>query len=543
MLGLRLRYQIAGFIFILFTTVVLFMGYFNVTILSDQLQRLSLYRANSSARNLFGLFQESMNSGHENLESFISDRTRLNQFLKYTMSSKELRNVGLYDVRGAQLYSRFKNQDVSLDVRSVVHRVVATQKERAVVWAVDPYNGKGEQIEKYGLLDPRLIIADFYFPILKNADVVGVFRVTLNLEKASRLLKFFFMGNLSLSMVFILTAFVAIYMWSENAINKPIRNLLRAQEQLSRGNFDVHVDLNLPRNNELAVIADSFNKMARELNTYQQQLKEQTTQLEKLNRQYLGLNENLEHQVEEKTLELREFFSLITHDLKIPLAAIKGYLALLQKTKTGPLNDKQKKFVTSIEAATGHLLGMVKNLLDSVKYDAGKVEYFMEDFTLQDLLDEVTRNLHPLVGEKGIDLTVMIPDECCPVMADRTKIGQVLSNILSNAINYTPDGGNITVTAEEEGETVEVRIRDSGIGIPPDLLERIFEKFQQIPGKESPSTSLGLGLYIVRKIMEGHGMRVWAKSTQGKGSSFYFTLKKSTSEGCDEKDEQKNEKD
>ncbi len=534
MLGLRLRYQIAGFIFILFTTVVLIMGYFNVTILSDQLQRLSLYRAHTDARNLFGLLMESLKEEEDNAESFIADGARLNQFIKYTMSLNDLRNVSLYDAQGNMVYSRFINQDTSIENHSEIMLAVATRKERTVMWAVDPYNRTGETIEKYGILDPRMIIADFYFPIIRNEDVTGVFRVTINLEKASRLLKFFFLGNLSLSMVFILTAFVAIYMWSENAINKPIRNLLRAQERLSQGDFDVHVELNLPRNNELAVIANSFNKMARELNVYQRKLKEQASQLEKLNRQYLALNENLEHQVEEKTLEQREFFSLITHDLKIPLAAVRGYLALLQKPRTGQLNSRQKKFVNSIEAATGHLLGMVKNLLDSVKYDADKVEYFMESFDLVKLINEVNDNLHPMMEEKQISLAVMIPDECRNVNADRTKIGQVFSNILSNAINYTPDGGDITVTAEEELETVEVRIRDSGIGIPSEQLDRIFEKFQQIPGKESPSTSLGLGLYIVRKIMEGHGMTVWAKSTMGKGSSFYFTLKKSNTEEINE---------
>jgi signal transduction histidine kinase len=103
----------------------------------------------------------------------------------------------------------------------------------------------------------------------------------------------------------------------------------------------------------------------------------------------------------------------------------------------------------------------------------------------------------------------------------------VLANVLANGINYTPDKGEITITAEEEGDMVEIRVRDTGIGIPPEQLERIFEKFQQIPGRESSSTSLGLGLYIVKIILEGHGMKVWAKSTEGKGSSFYFTLEKS----------------
>jgi len=526
MMGLRLRYQIAGFLFVLFTVVVLIMGYFNISILNDQVRRLSLYRSRTIAENVFKILDGSIPGNIGSIDDFLKNKKLFNEFLKYISGMESLRNFQIYDPRGDLIYSRMPYQDVVVDNKPALKKVIETREPVTKVWAVDLYNGRGEEIESYGVLETRMLVGDYYIPIYRQDKLIGITRLSIRLEKASALMKIFFVGNLSLSIVFIITAFVAIYVWSENAIDRPLRYLLQAQDQLSRGDFDAHVELELPANNELGIIANSFNRMAQELKIYKEELEQKSLKLEALNQQYRDLNDSLEQEVEKKTKEQREFFSLITHDLKIPLSAIKGYTSLLQKSKTGRLNEKQKHFVHSIETSCIHLLNMVRNMLDSVKYDEGKVYYYQEEFDLKELIDEVKSQLHPVISEKSINLSVSVPGCCSRVFADRTKIGQVFSNILSNAIDHLPDGGKVEIKARDSADMIEICICDNGPGIPPEQLHMIFNKFQQIPGKESPSTSLGLGLYIVRKIMEGHGMKAWAKSTEGKGSEFYFTLRK-----------------
>lgn len=527
MMGLRLRYQISGFLFILFSIVVLIMGYFNISILNEQLRMISLQKSKETADSVYQVLNKMIPPYIDSIDEFIMRKKLFNDFQKYALSVDSLRNVEIYDPNLRLLYSRVAHDEVNVDNRTILEKVKADKEPAVRLWAVNPYDGTAKSIENYGVLETRMLLRDFYFPIFRQKKIIGFAHFSVRQEKTSRLIKFFFLGNLSLSIVFIMTAFVAIFMWSENAINRPLRNLLRAQEQLSRGDFDAHVDIQLPANNELAVISNSFNQMARELKAYKEELDEKTRKLEMLNEQYRKLNENLEQEVENKTMELKEFFSLITHDLKIPLAAIKGYTSLLKKSKTGTLSKKQELFVDSIETSTIHLLGMVRNMLDSVKYDAGKVTYYMENFNIVELVMEIENNIHPSISERSIEFSRNIPQSCQWVYGDRTKIGQVISNIISNAIEYVPGGGKIQLAVWEKGELVEVMIKDNGPGIPPELLSLIFDKFKQIPGKESPSTSLGLGLYIVRKIMEGHSMKAWAVSEEGQGSEFHFTLKKS----------------
>ncbi|MCD4783330.1 MAG: HAMP domain-containing protein [Candidatus Eremiobacteraeota bacterium] len=525
MMGLRLRYQIAGFLFVLFTVVVLTMGYFNVSILNDQVRRLSLYRSKTTAKNTFKILDRFVPADVTSIEEFLKRKKAFNEFLKYISSIESLRNFQIYDSHNNLIYSRLPYKDVLIDNKPALKEVVKTNEPVIKVWAVDLYDGRGEEIESYGVLETRMLVGDYYIPIDRKGELIGIARISVKLEKTSALTKVFFIGNLSLSIVFILTAFIAIYVWSKNAIDRPLKYLLQAQDQLSRGDFDAHVELELPANNELGIIANSFNRMAQELKVYKEELEQKSKKLELLNEQYRKLNDSLEQEVDNKTREQREFFSLVTHDLKIPLAAIKGYTSLLKKVKTGRLNNKQEQFVHSIETSCTHLLNMVRNMLDSVKYDEGKVYYYQEKFDLKELISEVQGQLHPIISEKSINLIISIPEYCNMVFADRTKIGQVFSNIISNAIDHLPDGGKVEIKARDTRDMIEICISDNGSGIPPEQLPLIFNKFKQIPGKESPSTSLGLGLYIVKKIMEGHEMKTWAKSTEGEGSEFYFTLK------------------
>jgi signal transduction histidine kinase len=506
--------------------VVLIMGYFNMSILNDQLMKLSLQQSRVMADNIYNTLDKSIPANADSVMEFVKNKAVFNEFQKFLLSQEYVRNIEIFDAFGNKIWSKLAYEGVKTENFDIVNEVRGKGMPAVKVLVVDPQSGVSKEIETFGVFDARMLLEDRYLPVIRNGKTIGIVYISLQLQRASRLMKFFFLGNFSISLLFIITAFIAIYIWSERAINRPFRYLLQAQEKLSAGDFDAHVDIELPSNNELGIIANSFNRMASELKAYKEELDEKRRRLEIVNEQYRSLNENLEQEVEEKTRELKEFFSLITHDLKIPLAAIKGYTELLRKSKTGTLNEKQEKFVVGIENSAAHLLYMVRNMLDSVKYDAGKIYYYMEKFELVRLAEDLENRLHPLLSERNIEFSINIPVSCCEVYADREKIGNVISNILSNAIEHTPNGGKISLEARDKDEIVEIVIEDSGPGIAAEQLVSIFEKFQQVPGKESPSTSLGLGLYIVRKILEGHGMKVWADSEEGKGCQFHFTLQK-----------------
>ncbi|MCE1246223.1 MAG: HAMP domain-containing histidine kinase [Firmicutes bacterium] len=502
------------------------MGYFNMSILNDQLMKLSLQQSKVMADNIYSALDKSIPLGVDTVADFVKNKALFNEFQKYLFTQEYIRNIEIFDPYGNKLWSKLAYEGVKTENFDIVNDVRRTGMPEIKVLAVDPQSGVSKEIESFGVFDFRMLLEDRYLPIIRNGKTVGVIYISLQLQRASRLMKFFFLGNLSISLLFIFTAFIAIYIWSERAINRPFRYLLQAQEKLSEGDFDVQVDIELPANNELGIIANSFNRMARELKAYKEELDEKRRKLEVVNEQYRTLNENLEQEVEDKTRELKEFFSLITHDMKIPLAAIKGYTELLRKTKSGVLSEKQEKFVVGIESSAEHLLRMVRNMLDTVKYDAGRIYFFFEKFDLTNLVDEMEHRFHPLLKERNISFEKNIPEKCRFVFGDREKIGNVISNILSNATEHTPGGGKISLEARDKDDIVELVIEDNGPGIASEQLDSIFDKFQQVPGKESPSTSLGLGLFIVRKIMEGHGMKVWAVSDKGEGSRFHFTLHK-----------------
>jgi signal transduction histidine kinase len=143
------------------------------------------------------------------------------------------------------------------------------------------------------------------------------------------------------------------------------------------------------------------------------------------------------------------------------------------------------------------------------------------DRVIADATEPMTAAFH----DKGVELTVHVPDDVPPVLVDHTRIGHVFSNLLSNALKYTPPGGHVAVSAAEEGDFVRCSVEDSGPGIPRQYLERIFERFFRVPG-QTGSSGAGLGLAITREIVEAHGGRVAVVSTEGTGSKFSFTLQR-----------------
>jgi signal transduction histidine kinase len=245
-------------------------------------------------------------------------------------------------------------------------------------------------------------------------------------------------------------------------------------------------------------------------------------------------------QLEKANQELRkidamksEFVSVASHELRTPLAAIKNAVQLMLSGKTGEINENQERFLSMADRNINRLTNILNNLLNLSRIESGKTELKFENITLKKIIDLTASSLRPQADVKSIQIKVEVPDQLPAVYGDPEKIEQILINLIGNAIKFTPDGGKIIITAkylpkEKEGgygDKVAVSVKDTGIGIPPEHLEPIFEKFHQVESSLKRSvTGTGLGLAITKGLVEAHQGRIWAESEMGKGSAFTFTL-------------------
>jgi PAS domain S-box-containing protein len=217
-----------------------------------------------------------------------------------------------------------------------------------------------------------------------------------------------------------------------------------------------------------------------------------------------------------------DFVSFVTHQLRTPLAGIKWLLELAD----GPeLSAETASYVHDARASADRLIALVNDLLGVSRLENGKVVVRVEPVDLAALTGEAVRELMPLVTEKHLQISLPSSDQAPLVAADRQLGKEVVANLLSNAVRYTPDGGSIRVELHQGNGAVEWAVHDTGIGVPESARRRLFEKFYRADNASTAHTEgSGLGLYIVRLILERSGGRVWYESRQGAGSTFRFTL-------------------
>jgi len=218
------------------------------------------------------------------------------------------------------------------------------------------------------------------------------------------------------------------------------------------------------------------------------------------------------------------FLANMSHELRTPLNAVIGFSQLLEQEAVGELNDDQMKYVLNIETAGKHLLDLINDILDISKIEAGKMELECEEFSVKDAIEEIEKLIAPMAANKDIDLIIDAPENT-GIYADRQKFKQVMLNLFSNAIKFTPEKGEVTVNCEDIGNAVQVSVSDSGIGIPQNRYDEIFEPFKQIESSTSKKyKGTGLGLALVKKIVEMHNGNIDVKSEEGKGSTFTFVI-------------------
>ena len=278
---------------------------------------------------------------------------------------------------------------------------------------------------------------------------------------------------------------------STRSITKPLMALVEKTKEISEGVFEGNLDISSPP--EVLGLTKAVNAMC-------DKLKKVDTMKS-------------------------DFFSAMSHELRTPLTSIKQGITLLQQGFEGEMPDKQKKLLTILSQETHRLIEMVNSLLDLSKMEAGMMAYNFHQEKLPPLIQRVIQEMTPLMEAKKIQSRTEITQEIPPLNLDRERILQALRNLIGNAVKYTPEGGQILISAFCRDHEVECSFKDTGQGIPKENLKEIFEKFHQLPVKTSEwAKGTGLGLAFVKRIITAHGGKVWAESVPGQGSTFTFVL-------------------
>src|SRR5450631_810967 len=243
-------------------------------------------------------------------------------------------------------------------------------------------------------------------------------------------------------------------------------------------------------------------------------------------------NVRLFREIQDKSQQLEvankhksEFLANMSHELRTPLNAIIGFSEVLLERLFGELNAKQDDYLKDIFASGKHLLGLINDILDLSKVEAGRMELETSTFDLASAVSNAMTLVRERAQRHGIALGQQLDPKLVEITADERKFKQILLNLLSNAVKFTPDNGRIDVTARLDGADVQVAVHDTGIGIAPEDQAAVFEEFRQV-GRNytSKQEGTGLGLALTKRFVELHGGRIWLESEPGKGSTFTFTI-------------------
>ncbi len=248
------------------------------------------------------------------------------------------------------------------------------------------------------------------------------------------------------------------------------------------------------------------------------------TERNKMQREYTLQLEERNREIERANGLKSEFLASMSHELRTPLHTIIGFSELLAEELQGPLNDKQKRFVTHIHKDSLHLLELINDILDLSKIESGRLSLRPEAFDFSTVVKESLATVQGLANAKrlAIQTSINVPSA---IVADRLRVKQILVNLLSNAVKFTPDNGRIDVEGHVRNGIVHLSVADSGIGIPEQEHTAIFDKFHQVGATtKGVREGTGLGLAITKHLVEEHGGTIAVESTLGKGSRFTFTI-------------------
>jgi signal transduction histidine kinase len=366
----------------------------------------------------------------------------------------------------------------------------------------DAYSKKAEKaenlfIQSYAGEDGKEIL-ELNSPVIARQNKIGIARIGFSQEILNKLLsealkntrKRMFLVAIGALVIGILGAFLLTQMMSS-----PIKKLAKAAQTVGKGNLNYQI--NLESSDELGELAGEFNRMT-------QQLKE------------------LDHMKS-------DFVSSVTHELRSPLISLRMFIDLFLKGTAGALTEKQAEYLNTMKKSADRLASFINDLLDVARIERGKIEINAQPTEIDAIIKDLEDLFQPQFDQKKIRFSVKVEPGLPRVAADGDKTRQVITNLLSNAVKFTPENGSITVEVSlaKDAAFEEISVSDTGIGIPSDQFDKIFNKFEQVKGireKVKGPKGTGLGLAIVKGIVEAQGGKIWLKSELDKGSRFCFTV-------------------
>jgi two-component system sensor histidine kinase GlrK len=340
------------------------------------------------------------------------------------------------------------------------------------------------------ILERDKVISDIEFSIRKIADLSDKARnekLQLSEQISNQIVKAIAVTETAAIILIILISFLIT-----RSINRPIRLLREKTKMTAGGEFGQPLEITSPP--EISELAASFNSMC--------------ARLKELDQMKI------------------DFISHLSHELRTPLTAIKEASSMLMEGIFSQFPEKQQELFDIVNGECERLIKTVSRTLDLSRMEAGMAQFQFESADLNPIIERIGAKLSPIAQRKMIDLKLNIPEGIPILKIDEEKIGQVIENLLGNALNYTPEGGEIFISLcrNWEKNTVEVSVSDTGCGIPREHLKEIFEKFKRVDDRKGSVRGTGLGLAIAKHIINAHGGSIWAESEAGKGSTFIFSL-------------------
>jgi len=265
---------------------------------------------------------------------------------------------------------------------------------------------------------------------------------------------------------------------------------------------------------DIGVLSENFNTTTNELNELEQRVEQGRRELAEARSDAASANKSK-----------AEFVSFVSHELKLPMTSIKGYSDLMLAGATGPLNENQVKFLTTVHNNVNRMATLVSDLVDITRIEGGNIRLEPRAVSVSDAIDEVVTLAKTQIEQKKQTISVDIPNYLPKSWCDRTRLSQILTNLISNANKYSPEDGVLLVQAIRVDGFIQVKVQDNGLGMTLEDQRNLFTKFfRSVDEKVRDAPGTGLGLSITKNLIELQGGKIWFESEFRKGSTFFFTV-------------------
>jgi signal transduction histidine kinase len=347
---------------------------------------------------------------------------------------------------------------------------------------------------------------------------IAVLKSTQEIEQSGRQLWLVVGGFGLLGSILIVAVTIGGFQITQS-LSRRIKRLTKAAEELATGNLAIRIAVD--DQDEVGILAEGFNSMAEQLTSRDQQLSQQLQKIESTNEELTRANRLKD-----------EFLATMSHELRTPLNAVLGMTEILQEEMVGEINTEQRDALKTIESSGNHLLSLINDILDLSMIESGHLKLSCTSTAIAQLCQSSIAFIQPQASQKQIQISVEIAPNLPNLMLDERRILQVLINLLNNAVKFTPESGNVSFAVTHEPtfkntnqSSVRITVTDTGIGIATENLDKLFQRFVQIDSALNRKyEGTGLGLALVKRIVELHGGTVEVSSEFGKGSQFTVDL-------------------